>query len=465
MNTRFFAVVAIFFGLLSFLQAGSGKEAAANERPDTLAASITSGPSMTTPRSGHWMLHDASGDIFVVGGYDTAGAALANLDFWSKSSNTFTAYTLLNQQLFSACARLADGTYLLAGGATSLSMKNTSSNAEIFNPATKSSVATAGTMTYSRANATAATLASGKVLVVGGAGNQNSATYADLYDPVARSFATTGALNIPRCAPLVLPTTDGKAVVIGGFSPFSGPVPEKVELYDPATNTFSILRETLFENESGWITALSPGLGWGNEPVHAQQTANGNYLFLANKNTGIYTDYAVFSFNPGTKAISRVTTSPGFPTRNPVDYRYNTTFLPHPMVNAAANSAYVMAETFDSLYSNSYAYSASSSTSSKIIYYGINLNNNAVTISSEKTLPSSQYVAMSAKILADSNRFFIVGGGPYGYGKYAGGRPYGGYGYQHYNVSAAYAKTTTLFDTIDWHILKGLESILMLLLP
>lgn len=410
------------------------------------------------------MLHDADGNLFAIGGYDVAGAALGTLDFWSKSTNSFTAYTLLNPQLFSACARLADGTYLLAGGATALSMKSISNNAEIFNPTTKSSVATAGSMTYARANATAATLTSGKVLVVGGSGNQNSATYADLYDPTTRAFTVTGALNTPRSAPLVLPTTDGKAVVIGGFSPFAGPVPEAVELYDPTTNTFSILSGTLLGNESGWITALSPGLGWGNEPVNAQQMADGSYLFLANKNTGIYTDYIAFSFNPATKAITKITTTPSFPTRNPVDYRYNTTFLPHPMVSAAEKKAYVMAETFDSLYSNSYAYSASSSASSMIIYYDINLNNNAVTVSPIKTLPTSQYVAMSAKILADSNRVFITGGGPYGYGKYAGGRPYGGYGYQHYNVTAVYAKATTLFEVIDWQLFKGLQSIYMLLL-
>lgn len=424
---------------------------------------ITTGPAMTTPRAGHWLLRDTDGNLFALGGYDASGAALSSADIYTKADNTFAAVSLSEPRLFSTCAKLADGNYLLAGGATALSMRTRQSTAEIFNPTTRTSVATASSMTMSRANATAATLTGGKVLIVGGSGDETAADSAEVYDPTSQTFTATGALNTARSAPLVLPASDGTAVVIGGFSAYGGPTPESVELYDPATNAFTVLRDTLFPDESGWITALSPGLGWGNQPVSAQRDADGKYLFLANKNTGIFTDYVVFSFDPATKAIEKLDLSPALPTRNPVDFRTNTTPLPHPLLPPTGNVAYVMAETFDSFYADSYAYSASSTASSQIMYYEINLASNAVTQSAVRALPTGQYVAMAAKIQADASQFCITGGAPYGYGKYAGGRPYGGYGYQHYNVDGAYAQATSLFDAIDWHIFKGLTSIFLLL--
>jgi|GEM_PF-5238507 len=431
---------------------------------DAVASVIPPGPSMITPRAGHWLVRDAGGSLFAIGGYNATGVAQASVDVLAASDSSFDDYSLLDARLFSACARLADGAYLLAGGAPTLSMNPAKDTAEVFNPTTKTSAPTTFPMVHARTNATAATLASGKVFIVGGSGDVSSSYLPEVYNPATNQFYVGPSLVTPRSAPIVLPASDGRAVVLGGFSLFGGPTPESVEIYDPVANLMTKLRDTLFPGESGWIAALAPGLGWGSQPIAAQRAANGKYYFLANKNVGIFTYYAVFSFDPGTLEIAKLNLSPALPTRNPVDYRYNLSLLPHPMLSPSGETAYVMAELFDGISFGSYAYAASSTNSSQILYYQIDLATNAVIKSDVRALPTERYVSMAAHSQADASRFFIAGGAAYGYGKLAGGRAYGGYGYQHYTTASSdYAQAATFFDAIALRFFKGISSILLLL--
>ncbi len=94
---------------------------------------------------------------------------------------------------------------------------------------------------------TATLLPDGKVLVAGGSeGTFNYAyggfPYAELYDPVARSFTTTGSMTSARTFHTASLLPNGKVLVSGGFDEGhpDQPLPESsAELYDPATGSFT----------------------------------------------------------------------------------------------------------------------------------------------------------------------------------------------------------------------------------
>jgi hypothetical protein len=83
-------------------------------------------------------------------------------------------------------------------------------------------------------------------------------------------------------------------------------------LFNPGTNGFTTIRETLFADDSGWI-AMSP-IAWGSTPVSHQKLKDGRYLFLAVKSTESTTSAStLFTVNLSTKQIVKFPTTPDLP--------------------------------------------------------------------------------------------------------------------------------------------------------
>ena len=103
-------------------------------------------------------------------------------------------------------------------------------------------VVAAERMTVSRAAHTATPLPDGRVLVVGGCSLEgcemaDEGATAELYDPVARSFARTGTMGVERVSHTATSLPNGKVLVAGGWD--RDGVLSSAELYDPATGDFS----------------------------------------------------------------------------------------------------------------------------------------------------------------------------------------------------------------------------------
>jgi Kelch motif/Putative Ig domain len=96
---------------------------------------------------------------------------------------------------------------------------------------------------------------------------------AELYDPVAHSFTTVGSMHFGRDGMSMVVLQNGLVLAAGGFDGSTNL--SSAELFDPATNTFSLLPSSMVTGRSGGIaTVLANGKilitgGLGNSGVLA----------------------------------------------------------------------------------------------------------------------------------------------------------------------------------------------------
>jgi hypothetical protein len=150
----------------------------------------------------------------------------------SSSEGDFPTATLLGTAVSSKV--------LIAGGR--LDSNNVSASANLFDPVSAGITTTAGAMISGRSAHTATLLATtGKVLLVGGqTGNAAAVTNtAELYDPMAGTFASTGSMQTARSGHAAVALgAGGKVLVIGGTDA-SGKALASAELYDASLGTFT----------------------------------------------------------------------------------------------------------------------------------------------------------------------------------------------------------------------------------
>jgi hypothetical protein len=139
-----------------------------------------------------------------------------------------------------AAAPLPDGRVLIAGGASD--NETFLDSAEVFDPATGTfSGAGIGRMSLPRWAPAAAPLPDGGILIAGGAADADSVTSsAEVFDPRTRQFSTgVGAMTTPRYGAAAAPLQDGRILIAGGNSEINGFPLSSAEVFDPATGDFS----------------------------------------------------------------------------------------------------------------------------------------------------------------------------------------------------------------------------------
>ena len=144
-----------------------------------------------------------------------------------------------------AAVLLKDGRVLVIGGDNiapdaSGTSSPALSTAELFDPRTEMYAPT-GPMTAGRFAFAAIALDDGRVLVLGGEATDGSSRVlasAELYDPATNSFSVTGSMSVPRYPVSVTRLADGRVLIAGGVLAGYGRT-KTSEIYDPATGTFS----------------------------------------------------------------------------------------------------------------------------------------------------------------------------------------------------------------------------------
>ncbi|MEO8460425.1 MAG: hypothetical protein ABI451_07845 [Dokdonella sp.] len=190
----------------------------------------------------------ADGKVLISGGYDDVSGNLTSSEIFDPATSQF-AFTgdMAGARSLHASATLANGRVLVIGGYPS------STTAETFNPATGQFTAT-GMLNQSRVYDRAITLSGGKVLVTGA---EDGGLSNELYDPVAGTFAYTASFVQPTSTGGLALLEDGRVLAAGGY--YQGGYEATAQTFNPATGQFA-LTGSMAEGRSGYqLTALNNG--------------------------------------------------------------------------------------------------------------------------------------------------------------------------------------------------------------
>ena len=194
---------------------------------------------------------------------------------------------------------LPDGKVLVAGGANGYGdFFQSLDSPELYDPATGEWNPT-GRLNVPRELHTATLLKDGKVLIVGGIG-EDGLNGAELYDPQNERWGVTGSLNTHRIYHTATLLKNGKVLVVGGGEviwccPETIPL-NTVELYDPDTGTWSFTGNLNTAVESHTATLLQNGLvlvagGYADGPLNSAE--------LYDPDTGKWTSVGILGGNIG----------------------------------------------------------------------------------------------------------------------------------------------------------------------
>lgn len=309
---------------------GAGQQSAAGVVEDDSDVSFAPGPPLQQARMAHHSVTLPDGSAALFGGHGTRFASLNTAEFLSPEGAGFELLTMHYTHDEGAFAQLADGRILLAGGSADLGIPRYA-HSEVYDPATRR-FTPVGDMVRFRASAGSVALRDGRVLVAGAWWTHNDAhTYGELFDPGTGTFAATAAFGVQRAHPVVLPTADGRAVVLGGIGITGGLGDQPVEFFDPASGTTGVLQERLFSTDPGWAVMGHK------RPAAMQQLADGRYLYLAQRTQQGVTSYQLFTFDPATLAIAPVAAA-GLPDSQ------SLFLLDQPVIDTALQRAYIVGQ-------------------------------------------------------------------------------------------------------------------------
>lgn len=218
----------------------NGNYLASAEIYDPITGNFTITGQMTMPRSDHVAVLLNNGKVLLAGGIGTGWTFLASAELYDPSTGTFTLTgSLTTARESHTLTLLKSGKVLIAGGHKDRrEAMRVYSSAEVYDP-DKGIFSATGSMTTIRHKHAAALLPDGKVLIVGGSDKrdwQGKYASAEIYDSTEGKFRATGHMNMARfkLANAVVSLRDGKILIAGGG--------EYLELYDPAANTFNVVR-------------------------------------------------------------------------------------------------------------------------------------------------------------------------------------------------------------------------------
>ena len=184
---------------------------------------------MVFVRENHTATLLPTGKVLIAGGDDGANSQ-QTAELYDPNAGTFalTHEGMRNGRTQHTATLLWDGTVLVSGG----------KSADIYNPFDDTFTATVGTP-INRKSHLATLMTDGTVLLTGGYVDGIASSLAEIYDPATQTFATLpNTMNFPRANHTSTLLPSGKVFITGGFS---GTSPhDETEMFDPATQTFTL---------------------------------------------------------------------------------------------------------------------------------------------------------------------------------------------------------------------------------
>lgn len=229
---------------------------------DPSVGSFMAAAPMTTARGQHTATLLANGKVLIAGGRSSRSSpttALASAEIYDPSNGAFTPASVMSTQRADHTATLLlNGKVLIAGGRTPFEAPFSVSTAELYDPATGAFTPTSS-MTASRGKHTATLVPNGKVLLVGG--ETASPTTADLYDPATAQFTAVQLTAVAGIGASAVLLTNGHVLVVGGRNPVFGgdPFVTNAQQLDPIGGTSTVKAALVFAREEPTATLLSNG--------------------------------------------------------------------------------------------------------------------------------------------------------------------------------------------------------------
>src|SRR5919197_2715656 len=159
-----------------------------------------------------------NGDVLVAGGINGAGDQLSSAERYDPSTDTWTATGSLGEARDSATATaLPNGDVLVAGGIGAARAALASAERYHLDADGTGAWHPAASMAGARADAAAALLEDGTVLVTGGKGPAGDVlATAEDYDPDVNAWTNAGPMAAGRMQHTLTALTGGRALVVGG---------------------------------------------------------------------------------------------------------------------------------------------------------------------------------------------------------------------------------------------------------
>jgi len=223
---------------------------------DPASNKFTSANGMSAARVLHAATLLPDGKLLISGG-SSAGGPRAEL--YESATGAWSATgSMTASRVAHTATLLENGKVLLAGG---VGTNASNASAELYDPQSGTFAPTLGGMNLRRSFHTATRLANGQILVTGGqlAGNAGITSTAELYDPIAESFAATGSMSTARAYHRATLLSNGTVLITGGLSVSSGTRLNSTEIYDPASGQFSATGNMLIGRDSHFAIPLPNG--------------------------------------------------------------------------------------------------------------------------------------------------------------------------------------------------------------
>ena len=226
---------------------------------------------MISARDGHTATILTNGKILAAGGTNN-GVALTSAELYNPAAGTWASTGSMHAARSHARAvLLSSGSVLIMGGCVNDCLSATTKSAELYNP-TSGTFTVTGSMVQARAEFGVTLLANGQVLVAGGCtaydanGCLSTTTKAEIYDPTSGTWKSTGALRAARHAMTATLLASGKVLVAGGATSASDAL-NSTEIYDPTAKTWT-LGTKMVQARSDYASIM---LGYREGSVHGRR--------------------------------------------------------------------------------------------------------------------------------------------------------------------------------------------------
>jgi hypothetical protein len=193
----------------------------------------TSTSNLAQARSNSASVLLADGRILIIGGENSNGP-LASAEIFGSDGIISSAGLMNGARSQHFAVMLSDSRVLVGGGTTTGG--GTTNSAEIYDPAANSWTQI-NPLTTPRANATAALLQDGRVLIAGGDNAGVPSNTIEIYDPSTGNFSFAATLSTPRTQHAMAVLQDGHVLIAGGFDG-TNPL-GSTEIFDPTSDTVS----------------------------------------------------------------------------------------------------------------------------------------------------------------------------------------------------------------------------------